>query len=584
MKAFPMNATGGPMVSRWTASPQPGKALAWVRLLFPILLLSLVPFDAALARAGQQPPVVRVSSGVLKGYFQGNTAVFKGIPYAAPPLGALRWRAPQPAAPWRGVRDATKPASACAQDAAGLDSFIRPLASAYGVTYASEPISSSEDCLYLNVWAPQWPAHGALPVMVWLHGGSNAMGSGSQSMYDGSSLAAHGVVVVTINYRLGIFGFFSHPALTAESPHHSSGNYGLLDQLFALEWVRENITRFGGDPHAVTLFGESAGALDAGMLMTSPRAANLFRGVILESGPPFGLGPIRTLAEAEAAGTRIGQAAHGGSASAIGNLRKMSAAELMRLANACSNGSYAASAIVDGWVLTQPPVRAFASDALQKADLMVGLNGRELSAFRVMSAASKKAGKQNGSGSAMDAIRQLAGTAHPLYGAWTYAAVAKYVGMAIMHRDLAIDQATNDMLVACPVGAMAALTDATGMKVYVYQFDRGIPGKGESVLGAFHSLELPYVFNAFQDRGWRWLPFTDADLRLSAVIETYWTNFAKTGNPNGSGVPDWPAWANGSENYLELSKKGEPIAQRHFAPSFCYLSPGRLRKQLADGK
>jgi para-nitrobenzyl esterase len=411
------------------------------------------------------------------------------------------------------------------------------------------------------------------------------MGSGSQSTYDGSSLAAHGVIVVTVNYRLGVFGFFSHPGLTAESPHHSSGNYGLLDQLSALEWVQKNIARFGGDPQAVTLFGESAGAIDAGMLMTSPLSANLFRRVILESGPPFGLGPIHTLAEAEAFGTELGRAAPSTSASALGNLRKMTTTELMQLANAHSNGPYAASAIVDGWVLTQPPARAFASGALQNVDLIVGLNGRESSAFRVVAAAtSKTEGKQSGSGGALEAIGKLADTARPLYGAWTYAAIAKYAGQAMIHRDQAIDQAANDMLVACPVGAVAALTSATGHKAFVYKFDRSIPGKGESALGAFHSLEVPYVFNAFHDRGWQWLPFTNADLRLSEAIERYWTNFAKTGDPNGSGVPSWSAWKTGSENYLELTQNGEPTAQQHFSPPFCYVSPDRLHKQLADGK
>ncbi len=462
---------------------------------------------------------------------------------------------------------------------------MQPLASAYGASYVSESVSSSEDCLYLNVWVPQWPPQSSLPVMVWLHGGSNTMGSGSQPTYDGSSLAAHGVIVVTLNYRLGVLGFFSHPGLTAEASHRSSGNYGLLDQLSALEWVQKNIARFGGDPQAVTLFGESAGALDAGMLMTSPLSAKLFRRVILESGPPFGLGPIHTLAEAEAAGTAIGQAASGSSASALDNLRKLTAAELMRIANARSNGSYAAGAIVDGWVLTQPPAKAFASGAVQKVDLMVGLNGRELSAFRVAAAAAaKQVGKQNRSGGATEAIGKLADTAHPLYGAWTYAAIARYVGQAMFHRDLAIDQATNDMLVACPVGAMAVLTDAKGQKAFVYKFDRSIPGKGESVLGAFHSLEVPYVFNAFHDRSWRWLPFTEADYRLSGVIETYWTNFAKTGNPNSSELPGWPAWRNSSEDYLEFFRNGEVAAQRHFSPSFCYLSPDRLHKQLAGGK
>ncbi len=287
-----------------------------MRILPSILILPFLLSSAAvLPRAAEQGPAVHLSSGSLRGYFQGTTAVFKGIPYAVPPVGDLRWREPQPPASWPGVRDATKPGSACVQDPAGLGPFIQPLAAAYGASYEIEPVPSSEDCLYLNVWAPMWPPRGPLPVMVWLHGGSNTLGSGSQSTYDGTSLVSHGVILVTINYRLGILGFFSHPELRAESPHHSAGNYGLLDQLAALQWVKDNIARFGGDPENVTLFGESAGAIDAGVLMTSPLSAHLFQRVITESGPSFGVGPTQTRAQAEAPGIAIGKAAPGNSPS-----------------------------------------------------------------------------------------------------------------------------------------------------------------------------------------------------------------------------------------------------------------------------
>ena len=314
-------------------------------LILPFLLSSAGVFP----RTAEPGPIVHLSSGSLRGYFQGTTAVFKGIPYAAPPVGDLRWREPQPPSPWPGVRDATKPGSACVQDPAGLGPFIQPLAAAYGASYETEPVSSSEDCLYLNVWAPTWPAQGSLPVMVWLHGGSNTLGSGSQSTYDGNSLAAHGVILVTINYRLGVMGFFSHPELTAESPHHSSGNYGLLDQLAALQWVKENIARFGGDPENVTLFGESAGAIDAAMLMASPLSAHLFHRVISESGPPFGVGPIETRAQAESLGELLGKAAPGNSSSPVANLRKLSATDLMQLVNTRFKGPYPAKP-VRGWM------------------------------------------------------------------------------------------------------------------------------------------------------------------------------------------------------------------------------------------
>jgi len=496
-------------------------------------------------------------------------------------VGDLRWRESQPASPWSGVRDATKPASACVQNPAGLGPFIQPLAAAYGASYEIQPVSSSEDCLYLNVWAPMWPPRGSLPVMVWLHGGSNAFGSGSQSIYDGASLTAHGVILVTINYRLGILGFFSLPELTAESAHHSSGNDGLLDQLAALHWVKENIARFGGNPENVTLFGESAGAIDASVLMTSPLSAHLFRRVITESGPPFGLGTIQTRAQAEAVGVSIGKAASGNSPSPLANLRKLPSTELMQLANSQLKGPYLGNLVLDGWVLPEPPAKAFASGAVQKVDLMVGLNGRELSAFRVVAAAGVKASPSpDKSGGPTQVFKRLAETVHPLYGGWTDAAITLYLFKALLGRDLAIDQASNDMLMACPMGAMAALTRAQGPKVFVYKFDRTIPGKGEPKVGAFHSLELPYVFNSFRDRDWRWLPFTAADERLASLIETYWTNFAKSGDPNSPGAPHWPGWEKGGDNYLEFAANGAAVAQPHFAPPFCDLSVDWLHKSL----
>ena len=548
------------------------------RLLVALFLLATL----APAQTKPAPPVVHLPNGALRGYTQANTTIFKSIPFAAPPVGDLRWRPPQPAPSWKGLRDATQPAPYCMQNPTALDPFIQPLAAAYGVDFPAQTVPTSEDCLYLNVYAPAGPVQSPLPVMVWIHGGSNRVGSGSQPIYDGTSLAAHGVLLVTINYRLGIFGFFSHPALTAESPHHSSGNYGLLDQLAALQWVQQNIAQFGGDPRNVTVFGESAGSIDAAMLLVSPLSTGLFRRAILESGPPFGLGPIHNLQEAEAAGAALALAAPGNPATPLQNLRKLSAPDLFKFAIDRSIGGYDASSVVDGWVLTQSPARAFATGSLQPADLIVGFNGRELSAFRVAAAALAKAAPKMVPPTSVTAmVGKLANTARPLYGVWTYPAIAKYVLQSFSHKDQAIDQLSNDMLIACPIGAMAVLHKATGHKTFIYRFDRSIPGKGEAELGAFHSIELPYVFNTFQNRSWRWLPFTPADLALSPTIQDYWTNFAKTGDPNGSGIPAWPAWQDGAEPYLQFSPAAVPIAQQGLSPSFCSLSADRLRKSLA---
>lgn len=556
-----------------------------------LALCLLIPATLAAARHAPQGPLAKVDGGLVRGEMRGNGAVFEGIPYAAPPVGKLRWRDPQPVVAWKGIRDATKMSSSCVQDANGLEPFFAPLMAAYGASASAEhaafAVSSSEDCLYLNIWTPEWPVKRALPVMVWLHGGSNTTGSGTQSSYDGASLAARGVLVVTLNYRLGVLGFFAHPELTAESAHHSSGNYGLLDQVAALRWVKDNIAQFGGDPENVTLFGESAGAVDSGMLLASPLTTGLFRRVISESGPPFGLGQPHTLAQAEKLGVAIGQAAHGSSGSAIENLRKLPAAEVVKMAAEVLKtqpqfaGLDTRSPIVDGWLLPQAPAKIFAEGRMQKADLLIGLNGREFSAFRVVAAANaKRAGKAASGEGPMAALRVLADQTHPLYGGWTDLAIAFYLGKMLVHRDAGMDQAANDMLAACPIGALGTLVTAAGQHAYLYRFDRAIAGKGEAELGAFHSLEIPFVFDAFKDPIWRWLPFTPTDSKLSQTIQSYWTNFAKTGNPNGAGVPDWPAWNNAGEPYMDFTASGAAVPEKNFSPPFCDLSPERVKEQL----
>lgn len=552
-------------------------------MLFAVLPL-LQGSAARPSAAPAEPPIAEIADGKLRGLQDETAVVFKGIPYARPPVDDLRWREPQPVVPWSGVRDATRPGSPCTQNSGGLNSFVAPLARAYGAHYEGEPVQSSEDCLYLNVWLPAWPPRTPLPVMVWLHGGANTAGSGSQSAYDGVALVSHGVVLVTINYRLGVLGFFSHPELTAESPHHSSGNYGLLDQLAALEWVRRNIARFGGDPDNVTLFGESAGAIDAGLLIASPLSSGLFRRVISESGPAFMGGSSHTRTEAEAAGAAAGKAAPG-RFSTLQNLRALPATQVVELIDQVMKLQFpdlASAFILDGWVLPRSPQQAFAQGAIAKVDLLVGLNGRELAAFRAGAAGSQAAtsGAKPDGGSAHQTIGKFAKAVAPLYGAWTDVALAWYLGKALINRDAALDQAANDMFMACPLGAMATLVHAAGQRAYVYRFDRVVPGKGAAALGAFHSLELPYVFGTWEDPVWRWLPFTSADTRLAAAIQAYWTQFARTGTPNPAGWPAWPAWNNDAEPFLELGPAGDVASQRNFSPVFCHLAPDRLRQRL----
>jgi para-nitrobenzyl esterase len=529
-------------------------------------------------------PLAQTDAGSLRGTYDGSVTVFRGIPYARPPLGELRWQAPQPATPWSGVRDATRAGSPCVQPSAGLVPFFAPMSKAYGSSFEQAPLQSSEDCLYLNVWTPEWPAKRALPVMVWLHGGSNLLGSGSESTYAGASLTPRGVVLVTLNYRLGVFGFFSHPELSAESPHHSSGNYGLLDQLAALGWVKKNIAHFGGDPQNVTLFGESAGAIDAAMLMTSPLSNGLFRRVISESGPDFG--PALTLRQGEDFGTAVAKLAPGyPHQTPLQRLRALPPAEVDKLVVQAKEhfAGDTSGFTADGWVLTQSPRQAFLSGTLQKVDLLIGINGREMSPFRLMSEAAQKASPGNGkSAPGPSVLKQTTDAARPYFGSWTKPAIAYYLAQILINRGAGTDQAATDIVAACPVGAMAAMTSAAGSRVFVYRFDRSVPGKGEDELGAFHSIEVPYVFGALRNSEWHWLPSTADDAALSNVIQTYWTNFAKTGDPNATGLPNWPKWSDNKKEFLEVTRDGKITTQRNFPPLFSRLSVADLRKSFSS--
>ena len=525
-------------------------------------------------------PVVKIDAGTLQGTNVGSATAFRGIPYARPPVGELRWQPPQPPLPWQGVREAVQGGSACTQRTSGLLPFFAPMAEAYGARFEQPPIKSSEDCLYLDVWVPEWPVKRALPVMVWLHGGSNTVGSGTQSTYDGVSLTRHGVVLVTLNYRLGVMGFFSHPDLTAESPHHSSGNYGLLDQLAALNWVKQNIRQFGGDADNVTLFGESAGAIDGARLMTSPLAAGLFKRVISESGPAFDAG--QTLSRAEAFGSAVSALAPGnGQSTPLQKLRALPAAEVEALVLKAKERFPIdiTAATADGWVLPMSPQRAFLTGSIQKVDLLIGLNGRELSAFRLAAAAAA-----NSSGAKNDAesagLKRFAEAARPYFGGWTNPAIALYFARILLNKNAGLDGAANDLIGACPVGAMASLTRALGPQVFVYRFDRSIPGKGEAELGAFHSLEVPYVFGSLRDREWQWLPSTADDSSLSELLQTYWTNFAKMSNPNASGLPNWPAWSDEEKDFLVVNRDASVTAQRNFPPLLSRLGANELKQNF----
>ncbi|MGD0364003.1 MAG: carboxylesterase family protein [Bryobacteraceae bacterium] len=522
----------------------------------------------------QVPPSVEMTGGTLRGYLAAPGAVFKAIPYAAPPVGELRWREPQPVQPWHGVRDATRYAAACVQIPTGTGAFLAPLARRYGVTYATPRWDLSEDCLYLNIWTPEWPAKEPHAVMFWMHGGSNRIGSGNEAGYDGAELAKRGVVVVTINYRLGALGFFAHPELTRESPHRASGNYGLLDQIAALGWVHDHIAQFGGDPTRVTVFGESAGAIDAGMLMCSPLAGGLFARAIIESGPVVGIAYAHSLRQAEQYGERVARMALPVlPAPSIARLRALPAEAILKAAAAAAKQEANPEFVLDGWVLQRTPQAVFAAGSELPVALMIGNNGREASVFRGSSATS------------LAADQGPKKTLRISYGSLAPIAVAAFAIDDHTGRAAAADEWLNDALMTCPADAMAALNAAAGRASFVYQFRRSIPGKGESTLGSFHSLELPYVFGQLRNPVWSsWLAFGKPDEALAEAIEGYWTNFAKTGDPNGGGLPEWRRYTQASDQYMEFGNDGRVRSRAGARPTFCSLDLLKLKQRLMDNQ
>jgi para-nitrobenzyl esterase len=432
--------------------------------------------------------------------------------------------------------------------------------------------SSSEDCLYLNVWTPDWPAGSKRPVMFWLHGGGNYGGTASSANFDGESLARHGVVVVTANYRLTIFGFFSHPELTRESQNHASGNYGLMDQIAALKWIRDNISRFGGDPANVTVFGQSAGAVDANVLMTSPLAAGLFQRAIAESGTvtrnpdvatmnmtALGVlmkvkgGPVTysdapLLLEAEQRGEALAGALNAPVPGSLKFLRGLPTAELLKPVTAPQMSIGPANGIVvDGYVLPKPPAEVFVTGKQLKVPLLIGNNSRERTPPNV-TPADVAAAASAMYGPLADRATKLyaADGADPLYG-----------GQAA--------QWVVDTMYRCPVVAQLNWHVAAGNAGYEYQFDRAAPGR--EALGATHGAEVPYVFGVLGPA------YKDADRAASAAIEEYWTNFAKTGAP---GLP-WPKFDTSARGYMEFTDGG-PVPREALRRPYCDLYVDNVKR------
>ena len=466
---------------------------------------------------------VTVASGVLSGFASrdGFVRSFKGVPYAAPPVGALRWRPPQAVEAWQGTREANRFSPVCPQPSPAPGGF-------YQREFFQTVEAQSEDCLYLNVWTAAPPGADPRPVMVFFHSGGNVAWSGSMSAFDGSYLARKGAVVVTINYRLGPFGFLAHPELDAESPNQVSGNYALLDQQAALRWVKTNIAAFGGDPERITIFGQSAGGTNVGYAMASPLAKGLFRRAIIESGAVFF--PTRSLAAAEEGGkklvTELG-------APSIAALRDMPAAQITAHIGR-KFAAYGLNPVIDGWVLPRNMPEAIATGQHNGVEMMLGSVANE--------------GTELLSPTTPDGVRAMT---KRWFGPQADPINALYTLTDPETATVAEDQLLSDYSAAMD-RVTAGLFARQGHSAWVYSFNRAAPGSDPVKVGAFHCAELVYVFGTQNtvDRPWE-----ETDRQLSDVMSSYWVRFAATGNPNGADVPDWPAYDEQSRQIKEFGSR-----------------------------
>jgi carboxylesterase type B len=512
------------------------------RLISPLSIRLIVAMVTAFSSvAAPQQSTVQTKSGPVRGTGT-DIVVFMGIPYAAPPTGNRRWRPPASPEPWTTVRDASRFGPQCPQQ----ENFAPRGASAGGT--AAAPVASSEDCLTLNVWTPAKSGSERLPVMVWIHGGGFTIGSGSNPRSSGEMLAARGAVVVTFNYRLGALGFLAHPGLSRESDRRVSGNYGLLDQIAALRWVRDNIAAFGGNSANVTVFGQSAGASSgAGALMVSPLARGLFHRVIAQSA---GIGTIGPKARLRAAYYGLPPAETKGESLVpdIAKLRAMSAAEVLAtLPNAPTfSTDWHFGPVIDGYVLPDDPGVLLGTSGQAKVPLLIGYNADEAYFYR------------NSSPRTLSGYRDFVGKLFPPEFADTV--LARYPAAADAPAADAVLRMFSDFRFITPT----VLTGRAASKVtpvYMYRFSRVSPLNRSTFGGAGHGTEIPYVFDHITaDESQN----EEIDHTVSRAMAGAWVRFAKTGNPNGASLPQWPAYTAPEYRLLEY---GNDIAIRSNADS-----------------
>ncbi len=506
----------------------------------------------ASASDAKRSPVVNAPAGKIEGLTEGRLNVFKGIPYVLPPVGPARWKPPVPMPRWKGVRMATEFGPACLQPKPQLSSV-----------YTREPMPMSEDCLTLNIWAPI-DARNA-PVFFWIYGGALVGGASREPFYDGTGLANQGIVLVSINYRLGVLGWLAHPELSAESPDGVSGNYGLLDQIEALRWVRRNIGSFGGDPSNVTIAGESAGALSVMYLMAAPAARGLFAKAISESAYMISMPELKQhrfgSPSSEESGTKLAAALH------APNLAALRAMDADKLAQSATATGYAPWPTIDGHVIPRQLVDVFDRGQQAPVPLLAGFNSGEIRSLRILSPPPPAT------------VAEYETTIRERYADLADEFLRLYPSTNLQE---SVWATTRDLLYGWTAERLVRTQTAQRQPSFLYFFDHGYPAEEAAGLHAFHASELPYVFGTFGGTPplWPKIPATPEETKLSDAMIGYWSSFARTGRPHAANEPDWPAFGS-KRAYMAFTDAPHPM--EHLMPGMYELNEEVVCRRRASG-
>jgi len=517
-----------------------------------LILAAVCACLASTSQAAEPGPVVDAPAGKLEGISQGALNVFKGIPYTQPPVGTLRWKPPVALPRWEGTKKATAFGPACFQPTARLASV-----------YTADTGPMSEDCLFLNVWAPK-DAHNA-PVMVWIHGGALTTGASSEALYDGTKWAARGIVLVSINYRLGVLGWLAHPELSAASQLRTSGNYGLLDQIQALHWVHDNIAAFGGDPENVTIAGESSGGLSVMYLMAAPGAHDLFAKAIAQSAYMISTPELRTKRFGGIPQEDLGVWLQGKlNAPSLAAMRAMDGAAIT---NAAAAAGYPPFGTVDGQILPRQLVDAFDGGYQAPVPMLVGFNSGEIRSLRMLSPP-LPANAAEYEKTIRERYLDLADRFLKLYPS--------------SDMQESVWATTRDGLYGWTAERLVATQTRFGLASYLYYFDHGVPAADAAGLHAFHASELPYMFGTLDRTPPHWpkAPSTQAEAKLSDAMLDYWTSFVRTGHPQAAGEPAWQPYGT---NRSYMAFKDAPVPSDHLLPGMYELNEEVVCRRRANG-